>query len=63
MLLGDADLPHPEADYLGFERAAAQALSKVPHVYDPIRKRNAPWVDLSRLKRKYDPAHCGCVIA
>jgi len=62
MLLGEADLPHPEADFPGFEKAAAQALAKIPLVYDPIRKRRAPWVDMGRLKRKYDPANC-CVIA
>jgi hypothetical protein len=49
-------------DYVGFEKAAANALAKVPLVYDPIRKKRQPWVDMSSLKRRYDPAPC-CIIA
>lgn len=62
MLLGEQDLPHPEVDFVGFEKAASQALTKMPLVYDPIRKRRQAWVDMATLRRKYDPAPC-CVIA
>mmetsp|Transcript_25800 Transcript_25800/g.68958 ORF Transcript_25800/g.68958 Transcript_25800/m.68958 type:complete len:352 (-) Transcript_25800:125-1180(-) len=62
MLLGEQDLPHPEADYRGFQKATEQALAKMPTVYDPVRKQRQPWVDMKRLRRKYDPDVC-CTIA
>ena len=62
MLLDQQDLPHPEVDFVGFHKATVQALAQMPLVYDPIRKRRQPWVDMGRLRRRYDPQHC-CVIA
>lgn len=63
-VLGEQDLPHPQVDYPSFEKATAQALAKLPLVYDPVRRQQKAWVDMSQLKRKYDPTQCwGCVIA
>ena len=62
MLLDQQDLPHPEIDFTGFEKATIQALTKMPLVYDPIRKRRQPWVDMGRLRRRYDPSANCCVI-
>jgi len=62
LLLEEQDLPHPEVDFPGFERAVAQALFKVPLVYDPIGKRRKPWVDMGSLRSRYDPNPC-CIIA
>lgn len=65
LLTGEPDLPHPEVDYAGFSKATTHALASMPLVYDPIRKRRSPWIDMDRLHRRYDPQTLcgGCVIA
>jgi len=52
LILGE-QLPHPQADYAAFEQRLVEALKAVPAVFDPLRKRNEPWVNLSRLRSRF----------
>ena len=61
LLGGDAcdGLPHPELDWEGFIKAIDEKQKALPEVYDPMRKRRRPWLDLRRLKQAKSK---GCAI-
>lgn len=52
----DADLPHPQIDWDAFEREVSSALGEAVMTYNPLKKRETPWVDLKILKRTYNPS-------
>lgn len=60
LLLG-VELPHPEVDYDEFEAQLVASLKEVGDVYDPLKKRMAPWVDVGKLRRSLGKG--GCVIS
>jgi len=65
LLLGGAaaDLPHPQIDWITFEKAIATVLKTAPTTYDPLKKRECAWVDMKVLRNKYmDSADC-CLIS
>jgi len=42
------------------QMALKAVLSKVPEVYNPLRKRTQPWVSLAQLHRSYASQGGGC---
>lgn len=54
LILGCGQLPDPEADLNAFSSAVAEALSAERPVYDPIRQKLRPWIDMAALTK-----HCG----
>ena len=62
LLLGEEDLPHPQINFVAFDKALTTALEKTPMVYDPLRKRRERWINMRKLRSHYDPSsHC-CVV-
>ncbi len=57
------DLPHPEADWLAFEKAVNTGLKTLENIYNPITKKVEPWVNMTELKRMYCKEAGCCVIS
>ena len=53
------ELPHPDVEWKSFENFIKQATSG--NIWNPLRRRMEPWIDLSKLKSAYNPS--GCVIS
>ena len=56
VILGAAELPHPQIDYAGFEAELTAALGRTPPVFDPLRRRHEPWVQVSRVRKRFSGA-------
>ena len=60
-ILGCDELPEPELDEHAFKAALGSALSQMPNVYNPIKKKMTPWVDVDRImgrRRCVDSGFC-----
>jgi len=58
-----AELPNPQLDFAGFEKGLEALLAREPQVWDPLRKRNRPWVSISKLKKHYNAkGGGGCLV-
>lgn len=58
VLLGWDDIPEPELDWALFERHVQLHLESVPPVFDPLRKRPGPWIDLRKLRQHAGKSSC-----
>jgi hypothetical protein len=62
-LIGDAaaDLPDPQLDWPAFESALAALLDKERQIYDPLRCRMRPSIDIAKLRRAFHGGG-GCAV-
>lgn len=51
-------LPDPVVNFKGFLKAAQKLLQKEPKQYNPISKKETPWVDLKKLAKAYKETSC-----
>ena len=54
LILGCGQLPDPEADLAAFSAAVSEALGAERPVYDPLRQKLRPWIDMGAITK-----HCG----
>mmetsp|Transcript_9645 Transcript_9645/g.13880 ORF Transcript_9645/g.13880 Transcript_9645/m.13880 type:complete len:91 (+) Transcript_9645:1209-1481(+) len=51
-------VPHPTIDFKGFLHASQRIIQSEPPQYNPIAKKDTPWVDLKKLARTYKVKKC-----
>ena len=47
------DLPHPQLGWSAFENHLKDLMKSEKKIFDPLRKRLRPWIDMRKLKRHY----------
>jgi hypothetical protein len=56
LLIGDGDhesIPHPQADWQGFLRRVKALNTSSQPTYNPLTKKNEPWVNIKGLTKLY----------
>lgn len=61
-VLGCKPLPEPDVDQPAFLKAVEAALKSAPATFDPLGRRDAPWIDMARLKAHLSGGGGGCAI-
>jgi hypothetical protein len=56
------DYPHPELDLDAFVHLVEQRCATAGHTWDPVEKRNKPWIDTRKLVALYRKKS-GCIIS
>ena len=56
-----ADYPHPELDFQGLVAKIEQMQAEQEPIWDPLRSKFLPWIDLKKLNSAYNPK--GCVLS
>eukprot|EP00540_Astrosyne_radiata_P023178 CAMPEP_0116852052 /NCGR_PEP_ID=MMETSP0418-20121206/17078_1 /TAXON_ID=1158023 /ORGANISM="Astrosyne radiata, Strain 13vi08-1A" /LENGTH=290 /DNA_ID=CAMNT_0004484171 /DNA_START=275 /DNA_END=1147 /DNA_ORIENTATION=- len=52
----DQPLPNPKSDYKAFRREVQLLVNRNPGLWNPIKKRIVPWIDLGQMDRLYGGA-------
>ena len=58
VILGDADLPHPEVDWRAFVGEIDRLQKRAGDVWDPTRGKRRPWFDVRALNRAHGKGGC-----
>jgi len=54
----NTDYPNPQFDMPALIGVVNEKLSRQPTTYSTRHRRNRPWIDVSKLKKKYGPPGC-----
>jgi len=55
-------MPDPSIDWDSFFQDVVRLLNMETYQYDPMKKRDAPWINGSRLNKIHGSSSCGCNI-
>jgi len=50
--------PDPNLEFNAFMYHVKMVCSRTPHVWNPVKNRMAPWIDLKSLRAHYSPSSC-----
>jgi len=58
----ETEIPNPAIEWENFERCLEALLENEMDVWNPMRKKNMPWIDVHALKEKMIPGSSCCTI-